>query len=53
MKSIAKILNAKCTYRGSIWRAQQIQRILSDEVYTGVYMAEGRTKINEEEDEDD
>lgn len=53
MKTIAKILNAKCTFRGSVWRAQQIQRILSDEVYTGIYMAEGRTKRNEEEDEDD
>lgn len=53
MKNLAKILNAKCTYRGSPWRAQQIQRILSDEVYTGVYMSEGRTKIHKEENDDD
>lgn len=53
MKTITKIMNAKCTYRGSVWRNQQIQRILSDEVYTGVYMAEGRTKNKEEEDEDE
>jgi len=53
MKKITKILNAKCTYRGSIWRAQQVHRILSDEVYTGVYMAEGRTKMNPNEDDED
>ena len=53
MKNLAKILNAKCTYRGNPWRAQQIQRILSDEVYTGIYLSEGRTKIHEEENDDE
>jgi DNA invertase Pin-like site-specific DNA recombinase len=53
MKTITKTLNDKCTYRGSIWRVQQVQRILSDEVYTGVYMAEGRSKTNEKEDDED
>lgn len=44
MKKIVAHLNAKCLCRGKLWSIQRIQRILSDEVYTGIYNFGARTK---------
>ena len=42
MKRIVERLNEKCLYRGNRWRIQLVHRILSDLVYTGVYLFGGR-----------
>lgn len=46
MKKIVEHLNTKCLYRGQQWRMQTVQKILSDTVYTGVYLFGGRKKIS-------
>ncbi|NYT60632.1 recombinase family protein [Alcaligenaceae bacterium] len=48
MKKIVEHLNAKCLYRGQPWRIQLVQRILSDPVYTGVYMYGARRLRNQQ-----
>lgn len=48
MKKIVAHLNSKCRYRGSLWRIQIIHRILSDQVYTGIYLFGERTRIKKE-----
>ncbi len=42
MKKIVEHLNSKCLYRGQKWRVQVVQKILSDSVYTGIYLFNGR-----------
>lgn len=51
MKQIAKHLNGKSLYRGAKWRVQVIQRILSDEIYTGRYVYGERTHGKQTTDE--
>lgn len=46
MKKIVEHLNAKCLCRGQQWRVQKVQKILSDPVYTGVYLFGGRAAHN-------
>lgn len=56
IKKIAEHLNSKCLYRGQTWRAQTVQKILSDPVYTGTYNFGGRERdkasIPKESEED-
>lgn len=52
IKKIAEHLNQKCLYRGQTWRAQTVQKILSDEVYTGTYNFGGRTERHRHINED-
>ena len=44
IKKIVEHLNTKCFYRGSEWRIQNVHKILSDRVYTGIYLFGGRAK---------
>jgi hypothetical protein len=37
-KAIVEQLNSKCLCRGYPWKAQKVRRILTDSVYTGVYL---------------
>jgi len=55
IKKITEHLNSKCLYRGQVWRAQTVHKILSDSVYTGTYFFGGRafskqTYLQDEED---
>ena len=50
MKKIVALLNAKCLRRGARWTIQNVQFILSDIAYTGVYLSGGRYRYKKVDD---
>jgi site-specific DNA recombinase len=51
MKTIVARLNEVCLRRGNRWTVQTVQRVLSDNVYTGIYEFGNRSRIRKTSDD--